>query len=646
MRYRVNRPQPQYKAECLQQRRFGSALQLLFLLSLIALLLAGAPIARAQEPGTAPTSTEERAGSLDQNRVARAREYLRDNPISPPDTSSPRATLESFVDIMNEVNTLWMSVRDTYDDSNRLFLSDSEEEKLVLVRALLSKAAQTFDLSGIPVTSRENASVEIALQLQEILDRIPAPLFEDIPGSPAGSSRKASNTAELPDHWTIPGTSINLLRQDEGELRGQYLFSRSSVERIPEDYAVVRVLPITADRGEDLFEYYIYTPGNLIAPLWYDVIEAGPDLLQYHFADQAFWQWLALGGLLVLYAVVFGYYVRWRRWRAVSVNEGTRIVHAILNPVVVILAASLFRYVCEDQINITGMPLVAVGTSMTAIIWSATAWMVYQLLQLFYVWFSSSAGAARDGLDVSLLRTGFRVFSLAIALIVLGYGATQIGIPIYGVIAGLGVGGLAIALAAQPTIENLIGGIILYADRMVRVGEFCQFDDLAGTVESIGIRSTRIRALDRTLITVANADLAKRKIINYSYRDQFHFRHKLKLRYETSPTSLKRVLAAIHDYLLAHEKVIEDPLRVRLIGLDDYAVTVDVYAYVQAATVAAFQEIQEELLFGIREIVEANGSEIAYPSSTVYLSQDKGLQDEQTAGDTAPATGEKEIQAA
>ncbi len=187
----------------------------------------------------------------------------------------------------------------------------------------------------------------------------------------------------------IPGTSINLLRQDEGELRGQYLFSRSSVERIPEDYAVVRVLPITADRGEDLFEYYTYTPGNLIAPLWYDVIEAGPDLLQYHFADQAYWQWLALAGLLVLYAIVFGYYVRWRRWRAVSVNEGTRIVHAILNPVVVILAASLFRYVCEDQINITGMPLVAVGhVRRQPIIWSATAWMVYQLLQLFYVWFS------------------------------------------------------------------------------------------------------------------------------------------------------------------------------------------------------------------------------------------------------------------
>ena len=646
MQYRVIRPQPHLKAERLHQRPVMPLLHLLFLLSLITAVLSGASGAWAQAPDPAAVVTQEQARKLDQERVALAREYLRDNPISPPDTSSPRATLESFVYIMHEVNTLWMSVRDSYDESNRLFLSSDEKEKLVLVQALLSKAAQTFDLSDIPVTSREKASVEIALQLQEILDRIPPLHFEDIPGSPAGGFSKSGDQDRLPDHWTIPGTSISLMRQGTGEQHGQYLFSKASVERIPEDYAVVRVLPIKADKGEDLFEYYIYTPGNLVAPLWYDVIEAGPAFLHRHFADQAYWQWLALIGLFALTALVLGYYVRWRRMRAVSVHEGTRIAHAIFNPILVILAASLFRYLCEDQINITGMPLVAIGTSTTAIIWSATAWMVYQILQLFYVWFSSSSGAARDGLDVSLLRTGFRVFSLGIALIVLGYGATQIGIPIYGVIAGLGVGGLAIALAAQPTIENLIGGIILYADRMVRVGEFCQFDDLAGTVESIGIRSTRIRALDRTLITVANADLAKRKIINYSYRDQFHFRHKLGLRYETSQEALKRVLAGIHDYLKAHEKVAEDPMRVRLIGFDDYAVTVDVYAYVQASDMAGFLEIQEELLFGIREIVESNGSEIAYPSSTVYLSQDGGVQDGEAAGNGSPVSDDEKPQAA
>ncbi|GAB4515839.1 MAG: hypothetical protein Tsb0019_14880 [Roseibium sp.] len=564
-------------------------------------------------------------GALDPERVDRARAYLRDNPISPPDTTSPRATLESFMFIMNEVNSLWLEVRRSYDDSNRLFLTDAEREKLVLVRALLEKVAQTFDFSEIPATARENAGIEIALQLQEILDRIPVPVFADIPGAPAGGFLQKGNGSDLPDRWTIPGTSIRILRQETGEARGHYLFSKESVDRIPEDYAVVRVLPLRADRGEDLFEYYIYTPGNLIAPLWYDVIEAGPQWLHYHFADQAYWQWLALFLLLALYVLALGGYVRWRRWRAISVNEGTRLVQALLNPALVILAANLFRFLCEDQINITGTAIVAIGTVTTAIVWSATAWLVYQVLQLLYVWSASTTGPVQKGLDASLLRTGFRVFSLAVALIVLGYGATRIGIPIYGVIAGLGVGGLAIALAAQPTIENLIGGIILYADRMVRVGEFCQFDDLAGTVESIGIRSTRIRALDRTLITVANADLAKRKIINYSQRDQFHFRHRFGLRYETGAGNLKNVLAALRAYLEGHDKVLDETMRVRLIGYDDYAVTIEAYAYVLASSNADFLGVQEEMLFDMRAIIEANGSEFAFPSSTVYLSRDAGL---------------------
>lgn len=575
----------------------------------------------AQE--TAESGLEEGPGALDPNRVDRARAYLRDNPISPPDTTSPRATLESFVYIMNEVNALWLAVRQSYDDSNRLFLTAEEREKLVLVKALLEKAAQTFDLSDIPVTSRENASIEIALQLQEILDRIPTPVFSDIPGSPAGSFLSTGGGSALPGHWTVPGTSIRILRQDTGEARGHYLFSKESVARIPDDYAVVRVLPLRADRGEDLFEYYIYTPGNLIAPQWYDVIEAGPSWLHNHLSDQAYWQWLALIFLIASYVLLLGAYVRWRRWRAVSVNEVRRIFMALLAPVVVILAANLFRYLCEDQINITGTPLVAIGTTTTAIVWSATAWLVYQTLQFFYVWLANSAGSAQQGLDASLLRTGFRVFSLAIALIVLGYGATRIGIPIYGVIAGLGVGGLAIALAAQPTIENLIGGIILYADRMVRVGEFCQFDDLAGTVESIGIRSTRIRALDRTLITVANADLAKRKIINYSQRDQFHFRHRFGLRYETGPEELKYILSALRDYLTKHDKVLSETMRVRMIGYDDYAVTVEAYAYVLAPSYADFLGIQEDMLFDMRALIETNGSEFAFPSTTVYLSRDK-----------------------
>ncbi|MEO9528513.1 mechanosensitive ion channel domain-containing protein [Roseibium sp.] len=612
----------------------------LVLVLALLIALAGAPVsALSQTPDSNRILSEERSGSLAPDRVEIARNYLRDNPISPPDTTSPRATLESFVFIMNEVNTLWKSIRTSYGNSNRFFLTNEERTQQLLVRALLGKAAQTFDLSEIPVTSRENASIEIALQLQEILDRIPKPVFAEVPGARAGSFLNTGGKTDLPDLWTVPGTSISILRQETGELRGHYLFSRKSVARIPEDYAIVRALPLQADRGEDLFEHYIYTPGNLIAPIWYDIIQAGPEWLNRHFADQAYWQWLALFILLLLYAVAFGLYIRWRKWRAVSVDERKRILQSIVTPVLVVVAANFFRFLCEDQINITGTTLVAVATTTTAIIWSAAAWLVYQVLQLLYVGVVSTSSNAQEGLDASLLRTGIRVFSLAVALVVLGYGATQIGIPIYGVIAGLGVGGLAIALAAQPTIENLIGGIILYADRMVRVGEYCQFDELAGTVESIGIRSTRIRALDRTLITIANADLAKRKIINFSQRDQFHFRHQLPLRYETAPDVLKTVMASIRSYLAGRDKVLAETSRVRMIGYTDCAVSIEVYAYALAPSYGDFLEMQEEMLFDIRAIVEDGGSQFALPSSTVYLSRDTGIARKNANGREASADG-------
>ncbi|WP_209003863.1 mechanosensitive ion channel family protein [Labrenzia sp. CE80] len=576
----------------------------------------------AQQAAKAEAATELADPSLD---FKRARAYLRNNPISPADTASPRATLESFLYILRESNTLWREVRNSFEQSSSPFLTAEQKDKLLLVNALLDKAAMIFDLSEIPEASRDRASIEITLQFQEILDRIPLPQYEDIPGQPAGTFATITGTSDLPETWTIPGSSLTLARQTSGERKGHYLISDDSVARIPQDYSIVRQLPLQSDRSEDLFEYYIYTPGNLIAPHWYKLIQAGPNWLHLHFADQAYWQWIALALLVGLYITIGGTYVSWRRWKAVPVSERARVTLAIRPPILIILAASLFRYLCEDQINVTGLPLQAISTLTTAIIWSASSWLAYQVLQLVYVWCFQSPRSQLQALDASLLRTGFRVFSLAVALLVLGYGATKIGIPVYGVIAGLGVGGLAIALAAQPTIENLIGGIILYADRMVRVGEFCQFDDLAGTVESIGIRSTRIRALDRTLITVANADLAKRKVINYSQRDQFHFRHKIGLRYDTSPEVLKTISTNIAAYLKAHEKVMEDPLRVRLIGFDDYCVTIDAYAYVIASSMNDFLEIQEQMLYDIRRIITVAGSDFAFPSSTLYLSRDGGL---------------------
>ncbi|MES0810731.1 mechanosensitive ion channel family protein [Roseibium sp. SCPC15] len=581
--------------------------------------------AAGTETGPSTSEIGKTTKVFSETRLEQARAFLRNNPISPPDTASPRATLESFRFIMGEVSTLWLDVRKSYEDGANVFLTENQKDQLLMLEALMEKAERTLDLSEIPETSRDRAGIELALQLQEILDRIPPIDLQSVPGETAGTFRTPHKADNLPEYWTIPGTSLKLARQTEGERRGHYLFSDDSVKRIPDDYAVVSELPLHADRGEDLFAYYIYTPGNLIAPRWYELLAGGPDWLHSQFADQAYWQWAAFVLLIGLYLVAASLYVRWRRWRAVPVSERARVLQANLQPIVLIAGAMSFRYLCEDQINITGTPLQVVSTATTAIVWTALSWLVYRSLEVIFVWFVQAPTQSRPSLDASLMRTGFRVGSLAISLMVLGYGATKIGIPIYGVIAGLGVGGLAIALAAQPTIENLIGGIILYADRMVRVGEYCEFDGLSGTVESIGIRSTRIRALDRTLITISNADFAKRKIVNYSHRDKFHFRHKIGLRYETSPEAIKTVLMEITAYLELHEKVAAEPLRVRLVSFDEYAQTVDVFAYVMADDTDAFLEIQQDLLFEIHEIVVRCGSDFAFPSSTVYLGKDGGL---------------------
>lgn len=585
---------------------------------------AGQAAAQAGDQSTAKRTTDDEIASSSSFDL---RSYLRENPLAPPDTSSPRAALESFILLMNEAATTWRDVRGEFHTGGNRFLTSEQHKELQLVRALFAKAKGIFDLSGIPETARDRASLEIVLQFQEILDRIYLPPMSEVPGEAAGSFLDSKAVNQLPERWKIPGTNILFARTETAGAGAEYLVSRASVDRIPEDYELLKTFPSRNDTGDDLYDYYIYTPGNLIAPKWFELIKAGPGWLQLHFLSQAYWQWLALGLLIVLAIGCPLLVYRWERMRAVPVSEFRRRARGVTMPLVVIGTVSLFRYLAEDQINITGGTMVAVGTVSTAIVWTALGWLVFRLIELLSAWIIRNPVTSGNSLDSSLLFTGFRLIGLIAAVMVAGYGATRIGIPVYGVIAGLGVGGLAVALAAQPTLENLIGGIILYADRMVRVGEFCQFDDLSGTIEAIGIRSTRIRALDRTIITVSNADLAKRKIINYSRRDQSHLKHVLTLRYETSREQLTAIAGQIRAFLEAHEMVAESPLRVRFVELGSYSLDIEVYAYVLTADRNVFLEFQEAFLLKAMEIVEENGAEFAFPSTTAYLARD-GLRGE------------------
>ncbi|MZR30495.1 mechanosensitive ion channel family protein [Sneathiella litorea] len=550
------------------------------------------------------------------------REYLLENPISPPDTSSPRATIESFLFLMGEARTIWLDVRDDYARGDTLFLSEADERRLGMVRTILDKASQTFDLSTVPASAREHVRIEVVLQLLEIFDRLELPTLSSIPGYEVGIFPGAADLAKLSSNWSVPGTKIVIARLQRGAEQGAFLFSKETVERIAEDYETIKNFPLKHDRTEDLYNYYIYTPGGFVAPKWYDLVIAGPDWLQKEFYNQTVWQWLMFGVLTLLFVLTPAVFLRRSEQTEEEEVTARRQIRQMSSCGALIVLALLYRYICNDQINITGGLMQGISTMTTTIIWSCVALLTYQLLNFLYSSAVRNPSVPTGSIDASLLRTGFRVFACTVALIIMGYGATQIGIPVYGVIAGLGVGGLAIALAAQPTIENLIGGIILYADRMVRVGEFCQFDNLSGTVESIGIRSTRIRALDRTVITISNADLAKRKITNFSRRDQFHLRHRIGLRYETTQAQLTVIIDAIQKYLEDHDRIKDDPLRVRFVELGDFSLNIEIYAYVAVRSTPEFLRIQEEVLMKIIEIVRARGADFAFPSTTTYIASD------------------------
>ena len=164
----------------------------------------------------------------------------------------------------------------------------------------------------------------------------------------------------------------------------------------------------------------------------------------------------------------------------------------------------------------------------------------------------------------------------------------NLGFSITALLAGLGVGGIAIALALQKPLEDLLGAVSLYSQQHVKVGDFCKIGNILGTIEEIGLRTTRVRTLDNTVVSIPNSKIAGDILDNYSARQRIWYHPKLTLRYGSTAEQLKQVLSATRDLLAAHEKVIDEPLRVRATGFGDEGIELDVFAYVGTSVTRSF----------------------------------------------------------
>jgi len=221
----------------------------------------------------------------------------------------------------------------------------------------------------------------------------------------------------------------------------------------------------------------------------------------------------------------------------------------------------------------------------------------------------------RQGKEAAIVLLGplGNAIKILIVLFAILLWLNNLGFNITALLAGLGVGGIAIALALQKPLEDLFGAVSIYTQQPVKVGDFCQFGEVTGTVEEIGLRMTRIRTLSKTVVSIPNAKFAGDILDNYSARKHIWYHPRLTLRYDSTPKQLNEVLTATRDLLDAHEKVLDDPLRIRLTGFSREGFKLDIHAYIATTDYAEFLEIAEELNLAIIEIVTKSGAGFAIP---------------------------------
>ena len=209
-----------------------------------------------------------------------------------------------------------------------------------------------------------------------------------------------------------------------------------------------------------------------------------------------------------------------------------------------------------------------------------------------------------------------KVLLLAIAVVA---SLSLFGYPVASLVAGLGIGGLALALAAQKTVENLFGAFSIGVNQPFREGDFVKIEDFVGTVEAIGLRSTRFRTLDRTIVTIPNGKLADMKLESFSERDRLRLSATVGLVYGTTPSQLRSALAGFEAVLRAHRKIWPNAVVVRFREFGESSLDIEIMAWFLTTDWGEFQQIREEILLQFMEVVERTGSSFAFPTRTLHV---------------------------
>ena len=535
------------------------------------------------------------------------------NPLKPLDLSSPRATLKTFLDAGDAVGAYLA----------RDYLRSPSRTKFDHLFSLAGPVVKCLDLTEVAPAARRKTGFAAAAGLYETLNRIQLPPFDQIPDAAQLSGLSGSNA----ERWVVPDTEIVIERVKSGPRSGEFLFSAGTVARSEEFYQRVRGLAYTRLVPLEHFREITIGGGGWMIPIAW--IKALPPWLRAPIAEQAAWKWIILFLILGCCALLLRPVSRLSR-RGSSEHPVLHGLARLALPLFFLVATPAVTYFALAQINFIGEVASIIQIAATAIMFLAGAWIVWRIAPVLAEAIIATPKINTESIDAYLIRICMRLLGIVVAAGLLAVGASQLGLPVYGILAGLGVGGLAIALAAQPTVENLIGGLSLFADKPIRVGDVCRYGTEEGTVEAIGIRSTRLRGGDRTLTTMPNGVLSKMPLVNLSQRDRMLIRSVIGLRYETSPEQLRYLLVKIREALQRHPKIHPELVRVRFVGFGASSLDIELFAYVKTTKGLELLSVREEVFLQVMDIVNQSGTGFAISSQTLYFGRDGGLDAKKT----------------
>jgi MscS family membrane protein len=477
-------------------------------------------------------------------------------------------------------------------------------------------ARRTLDMSEVAPEARLETSRSAHDHLYEVLSRIELPPINEVPGDD-----EIEANPDL-DRWVLPHTEITIHRVAEGPQRGEFLFAPDTVARAKEFYGRTRNLPFRRQVPIENLASFTQVYGGWDVPIaWVDALPASMRSVAW---GQAWWKWIFLVVVtFVNLALVFLVYrLTRRKARPRSVWE---YLSRLAVPVALFVVAVFVVPFVSEEINLTGPVATALNLTVTTVAYLSLAWIVWLLVLAVGEAIVAAPRIRAESLDASLIRLTTRTVALVAVVVVSFQGASQIGLPLMGLVASVSIGGLAIALAAQDTLKSLLGSLTILVDQPYRVGERIVAGGHDGVVERIGLRSTRIRQLDGNVTSIPNENMATMNIENIGRRGSIRRKMQLRIATSTPRKKVEEALRIVREILADHDGMPpENAPRVYFDEFNPDSLSIRIFYWYEPPDYWAFCDFSERInLEIIRRFAEA-GIALAPPTSTTQLADESG----------------------